>query len=146
MRADIDRLIALSRQTISACYRVFLGDQIVEEFIDSGSADEYIRENIQHCSVIVSDGNIVGYSVVKDNLIDLMMIDHRFHRRGFGRQLLRHVEERLSGTFDELVLESFEGNEQANSFYRKNDWDEAKRFFDESSGVNKVVFRKAEKS
>jgi ribosomal protein S18 acetylase RimI-like enzyme len=143
MRADIDSLITLSRQTISACYRVFLSDQVVEEFIDSGSADEYIRENIQNCLVIVSEGNIVGYSVIKENLIDLMMIDHRFHHCGFGTQLLRHLEEKLSGTFDELVLESFEGNEQAHSFYRKNEWSEEKRFFDEISGVNKIVFRKA---
>jgi len=140
--SDIKTLIALSRRTISASYRVFLGDQAVDAFIHSGADDEYVRENIGCRSVILADAKIVGYSVTKDNLIDLMMIDHEFHRCGLGTRLLQYVEERLFRIYDELVLESFEGNQRANSFYRKNGWIETRTFFDKSSGVNKVVFKK----
>jgi len=74
-------------------------------------------ENIRPCTVILTSHKIVGYSVTKDNLIELMMIDYDFHRRGLGAQLLQYIEGRLFRTHDELVLESFEGNQDANSFY-----------------------------
>jgi GNAT superfamily N-acetyltransferase len=91
----------------------------------------------------VDDGKIAGYSVCKDNLIDIMMIDHGLHRRGLGSLLLEHCEQTLFRTFDGLTLESFEGNLKANNFYRKHGWVEESRYFDESSGVNKIVFVKA---
>jgi hypothetical protein len=56
--------------------------------------------------------------------------------------LLGHVEATLSRSFGELRLESFERNEPANAFDRKNGWIEAGWYFDEGSGVNKVVFTK----
>jgi len=40
-------------------------------------------------------------------------------------------------------LESFEANDIANAFYRKNGWQEVGRRFDPDSGVNKIDFQKA---
>jgi hypothetical protein len=41
-----------------------------------------------------------------------------------------------------LRLESFEANDPANAFYRRNGWLEVERYFDEEAGVGKIVFRK----
>lgn len=140
--SDVEALITLSKRTIRASYRIFLNDETVDAYIGSSAVDEYVRENIQRCSVIVDAGKIAGYSVCKDNLIDLMMIDHGLHRRGLGSRLLEHCEETLFQTFGELTLESFKENHKANAFYRKHGWVEGRRYFDESSGVNKIVFIK----
>jgi ribosomal protein S18 acetylase RimI-like enzyme len=142
MASDITTRIAISRRTISASYRPFLGDEAVDTFIASGATDQYVRENIAQCAVILAEGKIVGYAVCKDNLIDLMMIDQEYHRRGLGTKLLAYCEAQLFQHFAELILESFEPNQQANSFYRKHSWIADRRFFDESSGVHKLVFRK----
>lgn len=56
LSSDIYLLIDLFRGTISACYWRFLGDEAVDEFIDSGAADRYVQDNLDHCSVIVRDG------------------------------------------------------------------------------------------
>lgn len=141
-KSDIKVLKDLSKKTINANYRTFLGDEPVDAFIDSGAVDKYVDENIESCSVILSDGNVAGYAVTKDNLIDLMMIDDDFHRRGLGTKILEYCEEMLFKNYDELILESFEENHKANNFYKKNGWTETKRRFDKSSGVNKVVFCK----
>ncbi len=141
-KSDIKVLKDLSKKTINANYRTFLGDEPVAAFIDSGAVDQYVDENIESCSVILSDGNVAGYAVTKDNLIDLMMIDDDFHRRGLGTKILEYCEEMLFKNYDELILESFEENHKANNFYKKNGWIETKRRFDKSSGVNKVVFCK----
>ena len=141
--SDVSHLIALSRRTISASYRSFLGDEAVDAFIGSGAADRYVEENVGRYLVILRDEKVVGYAVWQDNLIDLMMIDQAAHRRGIGTLLLRQVEAVLFGRYDELVLESFEGNQRANAFYRKNGWRELSSRFDEESGGRKIIFGKS---
>lgn len=84
----------------------------------------------------------MGFCVSKGNLIDLMMIDHPCHRQGYGKILLAHCEARMFEEFATLTLESFEPNQKANSFYRKNGWVEGNCVFDEASGVNKLIFTK----
>ena len=86
---------------------------------------------------------MVGYAVCRDNLVDLMMIDHTAHRQGLGTALLEHVEAMLFQRYVELRLESFEDNENANALYRTNGWLEVGRRFDEASGVHKIVFRRS---
>ena len=141
--SDVDTLVALSRRTIDAGYRPFLGDEAVDSFIGGDAIREYIEQSVDRCRVILADGTVVGYSVFKDDLIDLVMVDHGSHRRGLGGELLAHVEESLFRSFRELRLESFEGNDRANSFYRKRGWVEVDRRFDEDSGVNKMFFQKS---
>ncbi len=140
---DVDALVALSRTTISTSYPSFLGAAEVESYIASGAVDRYVQENIEHCLVLVGDGRVVGYSVTKDNLIDLLMVDVDSHRSGFGTALLRHVENILFQTYEALVLETFSGNEPAIAFYRKHGWLEARRFPDELSGAEKIEFQKS---
>ena len=141
--SDVDTLVDLSRRTIDASYRPFLGDEAVDSFIGGDAIREYVQQSIDRCWVILTNGTVVGYSVFKDDLIDLVMVDHERHRRGLGGELLAHVEEELLQSFRELRLESFEGNDRANSFYRKRGWVEVDRRFDEDSGVNKMFFQKS---
>lgn len=140
--ADAEVLIALSRRTIAASYRSFLGDAAVDGYINGGAVDEYVSQNVDRSWVIMLDGQIVGYSVAKDDTIDLMMIDHPFHRRGLGTELLQHAEGILFQNYEQLTLESFTDNMPANRFYRKHGWNEIDRYHDDESGVDKIVFRK----
>src|SRR5262245_5719617 len=146
MASDIAALTDRSDPTIRPSYRAILGDEAVDAFLGSGTADRYITENMDRCTVIVRDGQTVGYAVCRENLIDLMMIDHNFHRQGFGTGLLRSVEERLGHRYAELRLESFAANQAATTFYLKNGWLEVSRHVDKDSGVDKIVFQKMTKS
>ena len=140
--ADLHRLQELARGTIDARYRSFLGDEGVDGFLDSGASDGYVVAGLADTEVLEVGGRTVGFFVCKENLIDLMMVDHDMHRRGYGTTLLRHAEAELLRSYDEIVLESFEDNDQANAFYRKNEWVEHERLFDEALGSNKIVFKK----
>jgi len=135
----------IARNTISANYRSFLGNEGVNDFINIGGSNQYIYENIENCDVLLLSEAIVGFAVCKGDLIDLMMISDGFHRQGFGRQLLKYCENRIFRKHSEIRLESFEGNEKANNFYRKNGWNEAGLNFDETSGTNKITFVKKKK-
>ena len=140
--SDVDRLKALSRRTIEESYVPFLGDEVVENYIASGAVDQYVENHIQNCCVILAADVLAGFSVCKRNLIDLMMIDRKYQRQGLGTRLLKFVEYVLFTSFDELKLESFEPNSQANSFYTKNGWVGGETYLDDDSGVNKILFTK----
>ena len=137
---DLGFLQEISRRTIKNSYPSFLGEEAVYSYINSGLPNLYMQENINDCSVLLLNENIVGFSVCKNNLIDLMMIDCNFHRKGLGTILLQYMEQELFKGYDELELESFENNNQANEFYKHNDWVESIRIQD--SGINKIVLRK----
>ncbi|MDD4890106.1 MAG: GNAT family N-acetyltransferase [Phycisphaerae bacterium] len=139
---DIDALAALTRATLNATHRSFLGDETVDDFFSSGACDKYLADEIARCTVMVLDGQIVGYTVWKGNLIDVLMVDCQFHRQGLGSRLLSHSEGSLFAAYSELVLESFEANAPADIFYRKHGWIEARRFFDENMRQTKITFRK----
>ena len=140
--SDVDVLVQLSIQTIRASYTSFLGQDGVDGFIGSGEVDQYVRDNLHCCWVIEVEGATVGYCVPKGHAIDLMMVDHRYHRRGFGSELLLYAEQALFKDHDEIVLESFEPNHVANAFYRHHGWVEARRYPDDKSGVDMIEFRK----
>ena len=89
---DNETIKNISRETIDLNYRSFLGDKGVNWFIESGASDQYIDNNLDDCWVIVNDNTIIGFSVCKGNLIDLMMIDHNYHREGYGTTLLKYCE------------------------------------------------------
>jgi ribosomal protein S18 acetylase RimI-like enzyme len=143
LRADLEELIALARETISQRYALFLGKEVVDTYLQSGAVEHYVGENLADCTVLVSDNTIAGYAVAQHDLIDLMMIEIRRQRCGLGTILLHHMEEELFQVHDSLRLESFRENSTANSFYRKNGWLESRVFADEQTGVEKIEFRKS---
>lgn len=140
--SDIHILQNIARRTIRADYSPFMGEKSVADFIDSGASDHYIADNIGNCTVICLEETVAGLSVCKKDLIDLMMIDFNYHRRGLGSALLRHCEEVLFKTYRNICLESFEDNNKANAFYRKNRWTTSKLYPDKESGLNKFLFIK----
>ena len=139
---DLDALSDIARRTIAASYRPFLGRDVVAGFIESGACDHYLRDNLEQCSVITIGGEAAGFCVCKEDLIDLMMIDHPHHRKGLGTRLLKHCDRALFETCATLRLESFAGNDRANDFYQKHGWSVAGSIVDEGTGSRKIVFEK----
>ena len=139
---DLPAIQEIARRTISGTYRSFLGDANVDLFLDSGGSDEYVSDHLDNCWVLLAANRIAGFCVCRSNLIDLMMIDIDLHRRGLGTRLLRHCEQHLFEQFDQITLESFEGNSVANAFYRKNGWASAGAKLDGDTGTTKLVFTK----
>jgi GNAT superfamily N-acetyltransferase len=133
---------ALARRTISASYRPFLGDAAVDAFLGSGAADQYVREHLARCRLLLRGGVIMGFCVCNANLIDLLMIDQPYHRQGLSSVLLADVEASLFQRYRELRLESFAGNVPANTFYHKHGWRAVDRYLDTDSGSEKIRFCK----
>ena len=112
---DLPTLQKIARETISAKFRAFMPAANVDGFINSGASDQYCAEHLPKSWVVIADGTIAGFSVCKDDLIDLMIIDHTRHRQGIGSALLKDCESRLFATHGKIRLDSYETNDQANN-------------------------------
>lgn len=144
-KAFVDEVIELkeiTQRVINTNYRLFLGDEAVKWLIESGILDQYISSNISNCSVLLTDNKIVGLCLCKSNLIDLMIVDDKYHHNGYGSRLLEYCEDCLFDKFDELELETLNGNESANNFYLKRGWMKKEQDSHAYPGVTKLVFVK----
>jgi ribosomal protein S18 acetylase RimI-like enzyme len=94
----------------------------VHDFIESGQADKEIDDGILNCTLLTCDGFTMGFSITKESLLHLIMIDTGFQHSGYGSNLLHHVENKLFMRYNRISLNSFRANTIANRFYLKNGW------------------------
>ena len=143
--ADLDDakpLIALSEYIVDTCYREFLGDELVDNFIQRKALETYTSLHLGYFQLLTLGDEIVGFTVCKENQIDLMMVDPRVQGFGLGTQLLEYSEKRLFKRSPVLGLRSFAGNQTANAFFRKQGWEDTVAHTDRVSQVREILFRK----
>ena len=139
---DITQLHALAREVITKCYTPFLGQKMVDRYIDSGAADAEITKHYEHLSLAEHADQIVGLAVCFDDLVHLLMTRLDQQRCGVGTSLLRWCEAQIvSRGHQSARLETFSDNAQARQFYFKNGWKEVGKTSE--SGVPMVYFEKS---
>jgi len=101
-------------------------------------------ENLEknYCPILLLDRLPVGFAVCRDNTIDLIVVDYRHQRCGFGTQLLTHCESELFGAYPAIALRCFARNEQANRFFQKNGWIQTLAYRDKQIGVRTILYQK----
>jgi GNAT superfamily N-acetyltransferase len=140
---DLPIMQEIARRTIDKCYRLFLGDEGVDWFINSGEADKELQKYINNCDMVIQENTIVAFSIYFEDLIHLMMVDVVLHRTGIGSKLLAHSEHQLIACgYITIRLETFEGNNQAINFYLKNGWSITMKQEDKEHGFIRVFFEK----
>jgi len=140
---DLPVMQSIARRTIDRRYRRFLGDETVDEYINSGESDRELARHLGRCDVFLVNDAVVAFSVYVDDLIHLMMVDPDRHGKGIGSRLLAHTEAVLAERgVVRARLETFDGNDQAIRFYKKNGWSETGRAPDAEHGFTRVFFEK----
>lgn len=140
---DLPAMQALARRTINRRYRTFLSDNYIDNFINDGTMDTEIFNNISHCKALLQNDNLVGFTIFFDNIIHLMIIDPELHRQGLGTILLEHAETELFSRGNTVIrLVTYEDNHQAMNFYRKHGWKITKKERGKNSGAIKVFLEK----
>lgn len=140
---DLPIIQEIARNTIDKCYRSFLGNEGVDWFINSGESDKELETNLSNCDVLLQDNSIVAFTIYFDDLIHLMMVDVNLHRNGLGSKLLSHSEGQLFNQGNSIIrLETFEGNQQAINFYKKNGWSLVKKEKDKEHDFFRIFFEK----
>jgi GNAT superfamily N-acetyltransferase len=140
---DLRVIQEIARGTIDKSYRSFLGDELVDWFLNSGESDKELENQLVNCDVLVLDTSIAAFAIYFDDLIHLMMVDAYLHRNGLGARLLAHTETQLFNSGNTVIrVETFEGNQQAINFYKKYNWSIVRTEEDKENGFVRVFFEK----
>lgn len=135
-RTDQTRIIGLWRDSVYQDYH-FMDRAVQERWIEDGPAEEYIRERLSGCHVAESDGLVIGFVVVIDDLIDLLWIDKGYRRQGVARRLLDWAEAEIGRRHDRAELYCYVPNQTALALYQKRGYTDRGRVRDETSGEMK---------
>ncbi len=112
----------IAKRVILHNYVPFLGIEASSAFIDSGMSDQEIDDGLDHCTVIISDGIMLGFAITIDELLHLIMVDVPFQSKGYGGKLLKYIETELFSQYETIHLQTFKENADAAQFYLKNGW------------------------
>ena len=140
---DLRVIQEIARGTIDKSYRSFLGDELIDWFLSSGESDRELEYQLANCDVLLIDNSIAAFAIYFDDLIHLMMVDVYLHRNGLGSKLLAHTETQLFNSGNPVIrVETFEGNQQAVNFFKKNGWSIVRTEEDKESGFVRICFEK----
>lgn len=133
--SEIVQAQEIAKRVIFHNYAPFLGVVAATEFVESGQSDKEIIEGAQGCFVLEDDECLVGFTIIKDNLLHLLMIDVPYQQRGYGTKLLNYAETIMFHRHSVIHLQTFEENIPARSFYEKNGWRVVSKVIDAGSSM-----------
>ena len=136
------RILEVSRRTIRAAYGPILGQSGVDRYAASAEHDAYFDTQADTTFVITDGGAVAGVSVLRANMVDLLLIDPEHQGKGLGTLLLAAMEAELFRDFDPIALESWKANSRANRFWLERGWTTIGETADERTGAPKLMFMK----
>ena len=108
---DRDRLVDIWLRAVQATH-TFVSQADIQSFLPL--VREYLSSDESELWVLCgASGDVIGFMGLRGNKMESLFLAPEFHRRGGGRQLVRHAQERLG----ELTTEVNEQNEAARRFY-----------------------------
>jgi GNAT superfamily N-acetyltransferase len=93
-RADLPALKALVHKTITACYPGHYCVEAVRFFIDYHNEEAILRDAQKGRTIVLAKaGRILGTGTIVDDEIKRVFVDPTFQKQGFGRRIMRQLEE-----------------------------------------------------
>lgn len=137
---DEENIFKLSRFVADNYTRSYLGDQIIDWYIDSGNFDEDIRKGIKSSTQLLLDEKIIGIMIWYENQMNVFMIDICYHGTGTAQYFINQVIPDKLNLYNELHLECFDKNHRAIAFYKKIGWTEYGKIEDEMVNGHRILF------
>jgi GNAT superfamily N-acetyltransferase len=92
--ADLPALKALVHKTIGACYPGHYCVEAVRFFLDYHSEEAILQDAGKgRTAVLDKAGRILGTGTLVDDEIKRVFVDPAFQKQGFGRRIMRQLEE-----------------------------------------------------
>jgi|TARA_Y100001960_G_C14348532_1_gene668353 ribosomal protein S18 acetylase RimI-like enzyme len=140
--ADLKALQEIAKRTIRRSYNAFNKSKSMDSYISKGMTDKEIAKNLKYCDLMEISGKIIGFAISIGSYVNLLMIDYSFHKLGYGKQLLNYIESKLKKLRPTAHLETYEGNDYALNFYKKNNWKIIKSENDNNTGLKRIHLEK----
>ena len=141
VQSDEDTIIKLARRVTDVEARVYLGDAIVNWYLNSRACDNDIKKDLPNMLVLIEGQTVIGIMVWHGALLHLLMLDIPHHGTGAAHYFCNAIIPNKLEEFGTIYLECFEKNERGNSFYRKTGWVAYDKTADVITGGNRVLYR-----
>lgn len=140
--ADEKDILKIARVVTDKFSRSYLGDDAVNWYINSGSCDNDMKNDITNMLLLTINEKIIGMMIWHDALMHFLMIDIPYHGTGAAQYFCDKVIPEKLEEFNEVHLECFDKNQRGNAFYKKTGWVEYDRIKDKMTGGNRILYKK----
>jgi len=143
--SDLIAVKSLVQITIDACYSKVYPKEAVQFFKD-WHCDEKILKNAKegYTILLYQDTRIVGTGTIVDEEVMRVFVDPAFQRRGFGRLIMRKLEERAVSTGIDVV--KLDASLPSKTFYDSLGYIVLEKAFLEVENNRRLDFYKMEKA
>ncbi len=139
---DEKQILKIARDVTDKFTRTYLGDEAVDWYINSGSCDNDMKNDIPNMLLLTEEETIVGMMIWHSDLMHFLMIDIPYHGTGAASYFCKEIIPLKLQEYGEIHLECFDKNERGNAFYIKDGWIEYDRIPDEMTGGNRILYKK----
>ncbi len=95
--SDLDVIKGLIRRTIELCYCNAYPEEAIRFFKEWHCADRILKDAKEGYTIVLEkDNQIIGTGTIVDNHITRVFVDLAFQRQGFGKVIMRKLEERAN--------------------------------------------------
>lgn len=139
---DKSEILRIAREVTDKFSRKYLGDEAVDWYINSGSCDNDMLNDISNMKLLIKNDKVIGMMIWHDELMHFLMIDIPFHGTGAAQYFCDQIIPTKLEQFGKIRLECFDANERGNAFYIKSGWTEYDRIKDEMTGGNRILYER----
>jgi len=139
---DRPAIVDLCKRSLVATYGGFMDPEKMRPWVEGREVETYVDQTWPHMTVAVRGETVVGVVALDREVIDLVWVRDELRGQGIGAHLMDAAERALAAGHDEAELECFAPNVGGLRFYRARGYREVRRYWEQASGVDKVVLRK----
>ncbi len=135
-----ESVLALGRKIVDVYERTHLGDNIANEYLNSGACDRDLSGIYDNATVAIENGNVVGFIYTHENEIQGLSVDVPYWGKGIAQKLLAYATNELFNEYTEIMLECFTTSPMANRFYQKMGF--VSSGIVKGDGGNRIVYKR----
>ncbi len=114
-----ESVLALGRKIVDTYERTHLGDEITDEYLNSGACDRDLSAIYDNATVAMEEGSVIGFIYTYENEIQGLSVDIPYWGKGIAQKLIGYATNVLLKGSSEIRLECFTTSPMANRFYQK---------------------------
>jgi GNAT superfamily N-acetyltransferase len=143
--SDLTALKSLVQTTIDACYPKVYPKEAVQYFKDRHCDEKILKDAKEGYTILLlKDTRIVGTGTIVGQDVKRVFVDPAFQRRGFGRLIMRKLEERAVSTGIDVV--KLDSSLPSKAFYDGLGYVTLESAFREVGNNERLDFYKMEKT
>jgi GNAT superfamily N-acetyltransferase len=140
--ADRQAIIDLCKRSLVTTYGSFMDPERMRPWVEGGEVEAYVEKTWPRTTLAMRGDILAGLVTLEDQVIDLLWVRDELRGQGVGSLLMETAERELAGRYTEAELECFAPNVASLDFYRARGYREVRRYFEQASGLDKIVLRK----